>query len=155
MGDRFEAVYLTENDGKVSAEVKTLTTDDLPEGDVMVEISHSTINYKDGMIIKGLGRLVRDYPHVPGIDFSARFSGPPMIFPSRATRWSSRVGASAKFWGGLAGRAFRVRANWPTPLPVSLSEREAMAVGTAGFTAMLCVLGLENTAYRPRAAPFW
>lgn len=153
MGDRFEAVYLTENDGKVSAEVKTLATDNLPEGEVMVEISHSTINYKDGMIIKGLGRLVRDYPHVPGIDFSGEVleSADDLYKPGDKvvlTGW--RVGEI--HWGGLAGRA-RVRANWLTPLPVGLSEREAMAVGTAGFTAMLCVLGLENNGVSPASGP--
>lgn len=153
MSNQFPAVYLTEAEGKVSAEIKTLTTDDLPEGDVLIKVSHSTINYKDGMVIKGIGRLVRNYPHIPGIDFAGEVlessdgrykAGDQVVL----TGW--RVGEA--YWGGLAGQA-RVKADWLVPLPDGLSAEAAMAVGTAGFTAMLCVIALEKNGVSPDKGP--
>lgn len=135
----FRALVLREADRKVSASIEALTDDDLPEGDVLVRVSHSTVNYKDGMVINGIGRLVRDYPHVPGIDFSGTVEasdspdfkpGDPVVL----TGW--RVGET--HWGGHAEKA-RVKADWLVPLPEGLSEANAMAVGTAGFTAMMAV----------------
>jgi len=147
--DRFPALVLTEADGKVSGEIKELAVSDLPDGDVTVRVEYSDINYKDGLILNGLGRLVRDYPHVPGIDFSgtveeshhARYGpGDKVVL----TGW--RVGE--QHWGGLAGKA-RVNGDWLVPLPKRIDTRQAMAVGTAGFTAMLCVLALQDHGVTP------
>ncbi len=149
--DSFPALVLTEADGKVSGEIKTLTEADLPEGDVTVRIEYSGVNYKDGLILGGLGKLVRAYPHVPGIDLAgtveeshhARYKpGDHVVL----TGW--RVGEV--HWGGLAGKA-RVKGDWLVPLPKRLDTRQAMAVGTAGFTAMLCVLALEDHGVAPGA----
>lgn len=145
----FRALVLREADRKVSAAIETLSDDGLPEGDVLVRVSHSTVNYKDGMVINGIGRLVREYPHVPGIDFSGTVeaSDSPDFKPGDSvvlTGW--RVGEA--HWGGHAEKA-RVKADWLVPLPEGLSEADAMAVGTAGFTAMLAVRALEDHGVKP------
>jgi acrylyl-CoA reductase (NADPH) len=145
----FPALVLTETDGKVSGEVKTLSNTDLPEGDVTVRIEYSDLNYKDGLIVNGLGGLVRNYPHVPGIDFSgtveesnhARYKAGDKVV---LTGW--RVGEV--HWGGFAGKA-RVKGDWLVPLPKRVDARQAMAVGTAGFTSMLCVLALQDHGVTP------
>ena len=133
-----------EETGKTSAAVKPLTLADLPEGDVTVAVEYSTVNYKDGLCIGPGGGLVRKYPHVPGIDFAgtveassdARYKAGDKVV---LTGW--RVGEA--HWGGYGQKA-RVKADWLVPLPVGLDTRQAMAVGTAGFTAMLAVMALED-----------
>ena len=147
----FRALVLREADRKVSAALETLTEADLPEGDVLVRVSHSTVNYKDGMVMNGVGRLVRDYPHVPGIDFSGTVeaSDNPDFKPGDEvvlTGW--RVGET--HWGAYAEKA-RVKADWLVPLPEGLSMENAMAVGTAGFTAMMAVQALEGHGIKPGA----
>jgi len=138
-----------EESGKTSAGVKTLTLDDLPEAEVTVAVEYSTVNYKDGLCIGPGGGLVRTYPHVPGIDFAgtveasndARYKpGDKVVL----TGW--RVGEA--HWGGYAQKA-RVKADWLVPLPEGLDTRAAMAVGTAGFTAMLAVMALEDHGLKP------
>jgi acrylyl-CoA reductase (NADPH) len=145
----FRALVLREADRKVSATFETLTEADLPEGDVLVRVSHSTVNYKDGMVMNGVGRLVRDYPHVPGIDFSGTVetSDNPDFKPGDEvvlTGW--RVGET--HWGAYAEKA-RVKGDWLVPLPAGLSMENAMAVGTAGFTAMMAVQALEAHGVTP------
>jgi acrylyl-CoA reductase (NADPH) len=145
----FPALVLTEADGKVSGEVKTLSGADLPEGDVTVRIEYSDLNYKDGLIVNGLGGLVRNYPHVPGIDFSgtveesnhARYKAGDKVV---LTGWC----VGEVHWGGFAGKA-RVKGDWLVPLPKRVDARQAMAVGTAGFTSMLCVLALQDQGVTP------
>ncbi len=149
MTQKFPALVLTEADGKVSASLKDLTTSDLPEGDVTVRVTHSGLNYKDGMIVNGIGRLVRNYPHVPGIDFAGvvEASDSDKYKPGDEvvlTGW--RVGEV--HWGGYAGMA-RVKSDWLVPLPTGLTAKRAMAIGTAGFTSMLCVDALENHGVTP------
>ena len=138
-----------DQDGKTSAEVRQIGTDALPEGEVTVAVDYSTVNYKDGLCIGPGGGLVRSYPHVPGIDFAgtveasddARYApGDKVVL----TGW--RVGEA--HWGGYAQKA-RVRADWLVPLPDGLSPRMAMAVGTAGLTAMLAVQALEDHGLTP------
>ena len=149
MSDRFRAVVLEEADGKVTAAVSTVTEEDLPDGDVTVDVSHSTLNYKDGLILNGLGRLVRDYPHVPGIDFAgtvARSSSERYREGDRVILTGWRVGEAR--WGGYAERA-RVEAGWLVKCPDELSNERAMAIGTAGFTAMLAVMALEEVGLSP------
>ncbi|MEM7226794.1 MAG: MDR family oxidoreductase [Pseudomonadota bacterium] len=137
-------------DGTISQAIEEIGEDRLPaEGDVTVAVEHTTVNYKDGLCLGGLGGLVRNYPHVPGIDFAgtveasddARYKpGDNVVL----TGW--RVGEV--WWGGYAQKA-RVKADWLVPLPDGLTGRQAMAVGTAGFTAMLAVLELEREGLKP------
>ena len=133
-----------EESGKTSAAVEQIGVDDLPEAEVLVAVEYSTVNYKDGLCIGPGGGLVRKYPHVPGIDFAGTVeeSSDPRYRPGDKvvlTGW--RVGEA--HWGGYAQKA-RVKADWLVPLPAGLTSRQAMAVGTAGFTAMLAVMALED-----------
>ena len=141
----FKALVVEKNEeGKTSAAVQELSLDQLPDGDVTVAVEYSTVNYKDGLCVGSGGGLVRNYPHVPGIDFAgtveasddARYKpGDKVVL----TGW--RVGEA--YWGGYSQKA-RVKADWLVPLPDGVDARQAMAVGTAGFTAMLAVMALER-----------
>ncbi|NBC33133.1 MAG: acryloyl-CoA reductase [Alphaproteobacteria bacterium] len=150
MAKGFRALVLHEAEGGgVTAGFETLTDADLPEGDVTVDVAYSDLNYKDGMILNGLGRLVRKYPHVPGVDFAGTVaeSAHPAFKPGDAvilTGW--RVGESR--WGGYAARA-RVPGDWLVPMPAGLDARRAMAIGTAGFTAALALMKLERFGIAP------
>ncbi|MBQ1202953.1 MAG: oxidoreductase [Loktanella sp.] len=141
----FKALIVDKNDdGKTHASVQDITLDSLPAGDVTVAVDYSTVNYKDGLCIGPGGGLVRHYPHIPGIDFAGTVeaSDDPRYQPGDKvvlTGW--RVGEA--HWGGYSQKA-RVKADWLVPLPDGLSTRQAMAVGTAGFTAMLAVMALED-----------
>jgi acrylyl-CoA reductase (NADPH) len=140
-------------DGSTRAVVQSLPEDRLPPGDVTVAVEYSTLNYKDGLCL-GSGRgLVRAWPHVPGIDFAGTVtaSGDPRYAPGdRVILTGWRVGET--HWGGYAERA-RVRADWLVPVPSGLTTRTAMAVGTAGFTAMLAVQALEAHGLVPGQGP--
>ncbi|MBV8505849.1 MAG: oxidoreductase [Alphaproteobacteria bacterium] len=147
----FRALVLHEEGGKVEPRIKAVDEARLPPGEVTVAVECSTLNYKDGMILQGIGRLVRNYPHVPGIDFAGTVErsdspefkpGDPVIL----TGW--RVGETQ--WGGYAEKA-RVRASYLVRRPEGLSARQAMAIGTAGFTAMLAVIALERHGLKPGA----
>jgi acrylyl-CoA reductase (NADPH) len=145
----FKAILLREQDRKVSSAIETLTQDRLPEGDVLVRVSHSTLNYKDGMVLNGIGRLVKSYPHVPGVDFVGVVEQSDNLLwqPGDAvilTGW--RVGELR--WGGYAQYA-RAKAEWLVRLPDGMPASRAMAIGTAGFTAMLAVMALERHGLTP------
>ena len=150
----FKALVVEKDaDGKTHASVQNMSTDQLPAGDVTVAVEFSTVNYKDGLCIGPGGGLVRTYPHIPGIDFSgtveasndARYSvGDKVVL----TGW--RVGEA--HWGGYAQKA-RVKADWLVKLPEGLSTKQSMAVGTAGFTAMLSVMALEDHGLTPGQGP--
>ena len=150
----FKALIVDKNeDGKTSASVRDLTDDQLPEGEVTVAVDYSTVNYKDGLCIGPGGGLVRQYPHVPGIDFAGTVeasSDPRYKAGDKVVLTGWRVGEV--HWGGYAQKA-RVKADWLVPLPEGLSTRQAMAVGTAGFTAMLAVMALEEHGLKPGAGP--
>ncbi len=150
----FNALLVEKDDaGKTHASVTALQDDQLPAGDVTVAVEYSTVNYKDGLCIGPGGGLVRNYPHVPGIDFAGTVesSYDPRYAPGdRVVLTGWRVGES--HWGGYAQKA-RVKADWLVPLPDGLSTRQAMAVGTAGFTAMLAVMALEAHHLRPGDGP--
>ncbi len=140
-------------DGSTSASVQALDDSRLPAGEVTVAVEYSTVNYKDGLCIGPGGGLVRTYPHVPGIDFAGRVeaSDDPRYKAGDAvvlTGW--RVGEA--WWGGYAEKA-RVKADWLVPLPTGLTTRQAMAVGTAGLTAMLAVMALEDHGLKPGQGP--
>ncbi len=145
----FRALMLREADGKVAASIEKVSESALPPGEVTVRVAHSTLNYKDGLILNGLGRLVRQYPHVPGIDFagtvehseSAEFRPGDQVI---LTGW--RVGEVQ--WGGYAEKA-RVKAAHLVKLPEGLTTKRAMAIGTAGFTAMLAIMALEEHGVSP------
>ena len=145
----FRALILHEEGGKVVPRIEALDEARLPAGEVTVAVECSTLNYKDGMILQGIGRLVRSYPHVPGIDFAGTVErsdspefkpGDPVIL----TGW--RVGEVQ--WGGYAEKA-RVQAAYLVHRPERLSARQAMAIGTAGFTAMLALIALERHGLQP------
>lgn len=150
----FNAVIVEKDDeGKTSASVKSINDSDLPEGNVTIAVEYSTVNYKDGLCIGPGGGLVRNYPHVPGIDFAGTVEasdddrykpGDKVVL----TGW--RVGEA--HWGGYAQKA-RVNADWLVPLPDGLTTRQAMAVGTAGFTAMLAVMALEKQGMKKGVGP--
>jgi acrylyl-CoA reductase (NADPH) len=145
----FTALVLHEDGGKVVPRIERVAAASLPAGDVTVAVEYSTLNYKDGMVLKGLGRLVRRYPHVPGVDFAGtvEHSESPDFRPGDKvvlTGW--RVGEAQ--WGGYAQKA-RVQASMLVKLPEGLSTKRAMALGTAGFTAMLAVMALERHGLEP------
>jgi len=149
----FKALMLEEKDGKVASSIQQVDEARLPEGDVTVAVTHSTLNYKDGLILEGQGRLVRQYPHIPGVDFAGTVSesADPNFKPGDAvilTGW--RVGEAR--WGGYAEKA-RVKGTWLVPMPKGLDARKAMAIGTAGFTAMLAVMALEEHGVDPKKGP--
>jgi acrylyl-CoA reductase (NADPH) len=145
----FRALVLHEEGRRVTPRLETVDDSRLPAGEVTVAVEYSTLNYKDGMILQGIGRLVRNYPHVPGIDFAGtveRSESPEFKPGDRVVLTGWRVGEVQ--WGGFAERA-RVKAGHLVHLPDGLGTRQAMAIGTAGFTAMLAVIALENHGLRP------
>jgi acrylyl-CoA reductase (NADPH) len=147
----FKALLLDNTDGAVSAGVQSLDESALPDGDVTVAVEYSTLNYKDGLVITSGGGLVRKWPHVPGIDFAGTVlesAHPGYRAGDRVVLTGWRVGEL--HWGGLAEKA-RVRGDWLVPLPAGLSTHDAMAIGTAGFTAMLAVIALEAHGLEPGA----
>jgi acrylyl-CoA reductase (NADPH) len=136
-------------DGSIKQEIVTLDDDRLPAGDVTVAVEHSTLNYKDGLCLTGGGGLVRTYPHIPGIDLAGTVlasADPRYKAGDKVLLTGWRVGEV--WWGGYAERA-RVKADWLVPLPTGLTTRQAMAVGTAGITAMLSVMALEDHGLKP------
>jgi len=142
-----------EETGKTAAAVQEISVDDLPEGEVTVAVDFSTVNYKDGLCIGPGGGLVRTYPHVPGIDFAGTVeeSSDDRYKPGDKvvlTGW--RVGENR--WGGYAQKA-RVKADMLVPLPDGIDAHQAMAVGTAGFTAMLAVMALEDHGLKAGDGP--
>jgi acrylyl-CoA reductase (NADPH) len=144
-----KALVLTEAEGKVTARIDWVAESALPPGEVTVAVEYSTLNYKDGLILNGLGRLVRKYPHVPGVDFAGTVEASDSPGWKRGdkvilTGW--RVGEVQ--WGGYAEKA-RVKASQLVKLPEGLTTKRAMAIGTAGFTSMLSVMALEAHGLKP------
>ena len=143
-----------EESGLATGQITELPEDQLPEGEVTVAVDFSTVNYKDGLCLSAKGGgLVRTYPHVPGIDFAGTVeaSSDDRYAPGdRVVLTGWRVGEV--HWGGYAQMA-RVKADWLVPLPDGITARQAMAVGTAGFTAMLAVMALEDHGLAPGQGP--
>ena len=147
----FKALLLEKDDAGFRAAVKSVDDAALPEGDVVVRIEHSTLNYKDALAITDKGPIVRSWPMVAGID------GAGTVVESTNARWKKgdRVvhngwGVGETRWGCLGERA-RLQGGWLVALPPSMTTRQAMAIGTAGYTAMLSVLALERHGVRPDA----
>lgn len=142
-----------DDDGVVTHSVTDIDEDRLPEGDVTVAVEYSTINYKDGLAITNTSPIVREWPMVPGVDFAGT------VLSSSSDEFSvgDRVvlngwDVGERHWGGLAERA-RVSSDWLTPLPEDLSTYHAAAIGTAGYTAMLCIIALEEHGITPDRGP--
>ncbi|MXR70047.1 acryloyl-CoA reductase [Shewanella sp. JBTF-M18] len=145
----FKALVLTQLDRQTQADVKLLPESDLPEGEVLVEVGYSSLNYKDGLAITGLGKIIRQFPMVPGIDFAGVVSesADPRFQPGDEvilTGW----GVGENHWGGMAEKA-RVKADWLVPMPKGCDGAKAMMIGTAGLTAMLCVQALQQAGVTP------
>ena len=147
----FKALVLDQVAGQVHAEIRQLQASDLPTGDVLVDVAYSSLNYKDGLAVTNTGKIIRSFPMIPGIDFagtvlesaSERFqSGDQVIL----TGW----GVGEQHWGGYAQQA-RVKADWLVHTPAGLDARKAMIIGTAGFTAMLCVMALADAGVTPES----
>ena len=145
----FKGILITKGDAGYQAELQTIDESVLPEGDVQVQVAWSTLNYKDGLAITGKSPVVRRFPMVPGIDFAGT------VTHSSHAGWKvgdkvilNGWGVGETHCGGLAQVA-RVKGDWLVPLPAAFTERQAMAIGTAGYTAMLCVLALERHGIQP------
>ncbi|MDV7024902.1 MDR family oxidoreductase [Atlantibacter subterranea] len=146
-----QALILDQQDGKTISAVKTIDENQLPEGNVTVDIDWSSLNYKDALAITGKGKIIRNFPMVPGIDFAGRVrhSEDPRFHAGQAvllTGW----GVGENHWGGLSQMA-RVNGDWLVAMPEGLDGRKAMIIGTAGFTAMLCVMALEDAGITPQS----
>lgn len=149
----FRALVLDQSDDAQTLELRELDDTALPDGDVTVNVEWSSLNYKDGMILRGIGRLVRTFPHVPGVDLAGTVasSDSDRFSPGdRVVLTGFRVGEA--WWGGYAQQA-RVKSEWLVKVPASLTTRQTMEIGTAGLTAMLCVEALERDGLRPDAGP--
>jgi acrylyl-CoA reductase (NADPH) len=145
----FNAVLIERDDRPYRAAFTALDDVRLPAGDVTVRVGYSTLNYKDALAITGKAPVVRQFPMVPGVDFV----GTVEVSDNPAYRAGDRVllngwGVGEQHWGGLAQRA-RVKGEWLIPLPAGFTPRQSMAIGTAGYTAMLCVIALERHGVRP------
>jgi acrylyl-CoA reductase (NADPH) len=145
----FRALMLRQTGEGVAAAIEAVPVESLPDGDVLVRVTHSSLNYKDGMVLGGLGRLVRSYPHIPGIDLAG------IVESSTDPRWKIgqrvictgwRVGETR--WGGY-GELASLKGDWLVALPEGMTARQAMAIGTAGFTAMIAVMALEDHGLAP------
>lgn len=150
----FQALLLTKTpEGATRADIASLDEAQLPEGEVLVNLAYSTVNYKDALAITGTSPVVRKFPMVPGIDFAgtvaesldARFKAGDAVL---LNGW----GVGETHWGGLAQKA-RVKADWLVPIPKGLDARQTMAIGTAGYTAMLCIMALQDRGITPAAGP--
>lgn len=149
MSDTFPGYLITKTDGGQAVDFVQLTEADLMEGDVTVRVEYSTLNYKDGLAMTGKAPIARRFPLVPGIDFAGTVvsSGHPDHKPGDQVILNG-FGVGEVHSGGYAGKA-RVNGDWLVPLPDGLTTRQAMAIGTAGYTAMLCVLALEHHGIVP------
>ncbi|KAF7599609.1 MAG: alcohol dehydrogenase [Candidatus Dactylopiibacterium carminicum] len=145
----FKGIVIRKDDAGYRAGVEDIDEGTLPEGDVSVRVSHSTLNYKDGLAITGKGPVVRRFPMVPGIDLAGvvEASSHPDYKAGDAVVLNG-WGVGEVHWGGLAQKA-RLKGDWLVPLPGCLTPQQAMAIGTAGYTAMLCVMALERHGVKP------
>ncbi len=154
MPETFKAILVSRDENKVqSVDVVDMTDDELMQGDVTVAVAATTVNYKDGLAITGKSPVIRRWPMIPGIDFAGR------VLASDHSDWHpgdevvlDGWGVGETHYGAYAGRA-RVNGDWLVPLPDGMTPHQAMAVGTAGYTAMLCVMALERHGISPERGP--
>ena len=149
MADGFKALLASKDGDRISVALTELSDADLMEGNVTVAVEHSTINYKDGLALTGRGPIIRHWPLIPGVDFAGRVlrsddpryqAGDPVIL--------NGYGVGESHHGGFSQRA-RLPGDWLVPLPKAFTTAQAMAIGTAGYTAMLCVMALEEAGITP------
>ncbi len=147
--DSFKAIILDKTDDGQTASLQPINDDQLPDGEVLVRVDYSTINYKDALALTGASPVVRQFPMVPGIDLAG------VVEQSNSSQWSTgdKVvlngwGVGEGHWGGLAQKA-RLKADWLLPIPEQLDSRQAMIIGTAGYTASLCVDALVEHGITP------
>ncbi len=153
MSDTFTALVLRETDAGPVGALEQLTDADLPDGDVTVDVEYSSLNYKDGLALSSKGRVVRSYPMVPGIDLTGTVvaSDSPDFAVGDAVI-STGWGVGERFWGGYTQRQ-RVRSEWLVRRPEAMSSLTAMSIGTAGLTAMLCIMAIEDAHVTPTDGP--
>lgn len=149
----FNALLLEESAKGTQASIKRLDENQLPQGDVLVKVEYSTLNYKDAMAITGKGKIVRQWPMVPGIDFA----GTVLASEHPKHKIGDEVlltgwGVGEKHWGGLAEKA-KINGDWLVSMPGNMTAKRAMAIGSAGFTAMLAVMALEKAGVTPKQGP--
>jgi acrylyl-CoA reductase (NADPH) len=153
MADKFKALLLTQENGKTQAKFEMLENKDLPAGDVLISVKYSSLNYKDALAVTGEGRIVRKWPMVPGIDFAGVVEeSSSSEFKAGDQVLATGYGLGEDHWGGYSEKV-RVPAEWLVPLPKGLSLKQAMGIGTAGFTAMISVMALELHEIRPEGLP--
>lgn len=145
----FKAIVINKDDKGYRAELEQLKESALPAGEVRVRVLYSTLNYKDGLAITGKGPVVKSFPMVPGIDFAGEVleSASPEFKVGDSVLLNG-WGVGEGHWGGLAQQA-RVKAEWLIPLPKGFTAKQASAIGTAGYTAMLCVMALQKHGLKP------
>lgn len=149
----FNALIIDKNDKKVSASIKQINLADLPDEEVLVDVAYSTVNYKDGLATTGTLPICRKFPMVGGIDLA----GTVVESKNPAFKAGDRVlvngfGLSERYWGGYAQKQ-KLKAEWLVRVPEAFSLEEAMAIGTAGYTSMLCVLALQDWGVKPDDGP--
>ena len=149
----FKAIVIDKGEGGQSVGVRDVEEAELMDGDVTVQVTHSTLNYKDGLALTGKAPVVRRFPMIPGIDFAGivESSSHPDFEPGDPVLLNG-WGTGETHWGGYAEKA-RVKGDWLLPLPNGLNPAQAMAIGTAGYTAMLALLALERHGLAPDHGP--
>ena len=147
----FKALILNQQDKKTTAEICQIDESQLPEGEVLIDVDYSSLNYKDGLAITGKGRIVRQFPMVPGIDLAGQ------VVESKDGRYQAGDqvvltgwGVGEGHWGGMAEKA-SLQADWLVPLPQGMTSKQTMMIGTAGLTAMLCVQALVDAGIKPES----
>jgi acrylyl-CoA reductase (NADPH) len=154
MSDTFKAILISRNEAKQqSVDVVEMRDEDLMDGDVTIKVEHTTVNYKDGLAITGKAPVVRRWPMIPGIDLAGT------VISSQSAEWAAGdqvvlngFGVGEGHYGAYAGRA-RLKGEWLIAQPRGISGHDAMAIGTAGYTAMLCVMALEQQGIKPASGP--
>ena len=144
-----QAILINKDDSGYSAQMSQIEEQQLPEGDVLIQVDYSTLNYKDSLAITGASPVVRNFPMVPGIDFAGTVEHSDHAdFKAGDQVVLNGFGVGEGHWGGLAQKA-RVKGDWLVPLPTAFTPKQAMTIGTAGYTAMLCVMALEQQGVNP------
>lgn len=151
MSNPIKAIVINKEDNNYSASLSTIESSDLPNENVSIDVLYSTLNYKDGLAITGKGPVVRSFPMVPGIDLVGTVTNSTSDeFKSGDNVILNGFGVGEKHWGGLAQKA-ALNSDWLIPLPAGISPKQAMQIGTAGYTAMLSVIALEKQGITPES----
>ena len=153
MSTLFKALVIDQEDGNTTADIKQLDVAELPDNDVLVKVHYSTLNYKDALAITGKGKVIRDFPIIPGIDLAGEVvdaGSSPLNVGDLVV--STGWGMGERYWGGLS-QYEKIAADWPLLLPQGIDTRTAMVLGTGGFTAALCVIAIVDRDIKPEDGP--